>query len=57
MEIEETKLAIASGDERLVQRYLTRLPALRDAVDRDGVPLKEHAVRGGKPEIARLFGV
>lgn len=55
IEIEDAADAIASGDGRLVQRCLARFPALRDAVDKSGVPLKERARNSTNPEIARLF--
>lgn len=45
------------GDEGLVQRYVARFPALCDAVDRNGTPLRVHAGNSGNREIARLFGI
>jgi hypothetical protein len=57
IEIDDTKQAIASGDHALVERWVSRLPALRDAVDREGTPLRVHAERSGHRDIARLFGV
>lgn len=57
IEIEDARFAIENGDVRMVERYLARFPSLRDAVDRDGTPLKAHAKDSGRPEIARLFGV
>lgn len=57
IEIEDARRAIADGDEGLVQRYVSRFPALREAVDKDGTPLRLHAKRSGSREIARLFGV
>lgn len=57
IEIEDTRRAITKGDESLVQHYLTRHPALREAVDKEGKPLKLHAKSSGNREIARLFGV
>ena len=39
----------------LVRRYVTRLPALRDAVGKDGVPLKLRAQASGQPDIRSLF--
>jgi hypothetical protein len=53
MEIENVVNAIARGDVELTERYLRRLPALRDAVDRSGTPLKTLAA--DNPEIAKLF--
>lgn len=55
MEIEDTLHAITSGDADLVQRYVTRLPSLRDAVGKDGVPLKIRAKESGNPDIRSLF--
>ncbi|HEY3056521.1 MAG TPA: ankyrin repeat domain-containing protein [Thermoanaerobaculia bacterium] len=55
IEIEDTSLAIVHGDEHLVRRYLSRFPALRDALDRTGTPLKMYAENSGNGQIARLF--
>jgi hypothetical protein len=57
MEIEDTLCAITSGDADLVQRYVTRVPALRDAVGRDGIPLRVRARESDNPDIRRLFEV
>ncbi len=57
MEIEDTRRAIADGDRSLVERWVTRLPALREARDSEGTPLRVHAERSGNRDIARLFGV
>jgi hypothetical protein len=57
IEIEDALFAIARGYADLAERYVNRLPQLRDAVDRDGVPLREHARRSGNEQIARLFGI
>jgi hypothetical protein len=56
IEIEDAKHAIANGDQRSVQRYLARFPALRVAADRGGTALREHALNCGNDEVARLFG-
>jgi hypothetical protein len=56
IEIEDAADAIAKGDERLVKRYLTRFPALVDAVDKSGTPLKELARKSPSSEVARRFG-
>lgn len=56
IEIADAADAIARGDKHLIERYLTRFPSLRDAVDRDGTPLKEHALRCGNDAIVSLFG-
>ncbi|HKO57373.1 MAG TPA: ankyrin repeat domain-containing protein [Thermoanaerobaculia bacterium] len=55
MEIEDAREAIGRGDEAWIERWLSRLPALRDAVDGDGTPLEEHAANSGNPAIVRLF--
>lgn len=57
IEIEDARHAVLNGDEQLVQRYLARFPALREAIDGTGTPLKEHARRSQNREIARLFSV
>ena len=57
IEIEDTRRAIADGDRSLVERWVSRLPALRDASDSEGTPLRVHAERSGHRDIARLFGV
>ena len=56
IEIEDAAHAIATGDERWVERFLTRFPGLRDAVDRTGTPLSVLAQNCGNRNIARLFG-
>lgn len=56
IEIEDAAHAIVSGDDRWAERYLTRFPALREAVDSNGMPLKELATRSTNRNIARLFG-
>jgi hypothetical protein len=38
-----------------VRRYVERFPVLCDAVDRNGIALKEHARNCGNREIARLL--
>ena len=43
VEIEDALFAIRRGDAELVERLVTRHPALRSAVDREGTPLAEHA--------------
>ncbi len=40
MEIEDAKRAAANGNVELLQHFVTRLPALRDALARDGIHLK-----------------
>jgi ankyrin repeat protein len=57
IEIEDTLWAIASSNAHLVQRYVTRHPALRGAVGRDGVPLRVRAQESVSPEIRALFDV
>ncbi|HEX8172060.1 MAG TPA: ankyrin repeat domain-containing protein [Thermoanaerobaculia bacterium] len=46
-EIEDALDAIRRGDAELLERSLTRWPALADARDRDGTPLRDHAARAG----------
>lgn len=55
IEIKDALHAIVNRDRALLERYLTRFPALLDAVDGDGTPLKVHAAKSGDREIARLF--
>lgn len=55
IEIEDALFAIRRGDAELLARQITRHPVLAAAVDRDGVPLAEHAAGSGHPEIAQLF--
>jgi hypothetical protein len=55
IEIEDVLFAIRESDARWVQRFLTRLPALADACDRQGKPLSEHAAESGNTQIASLF--
>lgn len=57
LEIEDAVHAITSGDENWVQRYLTRFPSLRDAVDRNGTALRDHARNCANREIGRMFGI
>ena len=40
MEIEDAKRAAANGDLELLRHYVTRLPALREAIANDGIYLK-----------------
>jgi hypothetical protein len=55
IEIEDALFAIRRGDAELVERLVTRHPALRTAVDREGTPLADHAA-ASDPAIARTFG-
>lgn len=57
IEIEDTLRAIINGDSDLVQHYVSRHPALRDAVARDGTPLRVRAKASGHPGIRGLFDV
>ena len=54
VEIEDALFAIRCGDAELVERLVTRHPALRSAVDRDGTPLAEHAA-AADAAIGQLF--
>jgi Ankyrin repeats (3 copies) len=56
IEIEDALFAIRRGDAELLARLVTRHPALRSAVDREGTPLAEHAAAAADPEIGRVFG-
>ncbi len=56
IEIEDAALAIEREDADLLRQWLSRAPALRDAVGRDGTPLRERARRSGDPRIRALFG-
>jgi hypothetical protein len=55
IEIEDALFAIRRRDAELLNRLVTRHPALASAADRDGTPLAEHAARAADPEIARVF--
>lgn len=55
IEIEDTLRAIKKGDADLVEHYVLRHPALRDALARDGVPLEVRATESGNREIRRIF--
>lgn len=55
IEIEDTLQAIVRGDVDLVRRFVTRLPALRDAVGGDGVPLRVRARESNDGELRSLF--
>jgi hypothetical protein len=55
IEIRDTVDAIAHGNVELVRRYVSRFPALIDATDAHGTPLRVHALRSGLGEIAQLF--
>jgi ankyrin repeat protein len=55
IEIDDLALAIRQREAGWVQRFLRRLPALADAKDGSGTPLRHIADESGSPEIARLF--
>ena len=55
VEIEDALFAIRRGDAELLERLVTRHPALAKAVDREGKPLAEHAARSANPEIGRVL--
>jgi hypothetical protein len=55
IEIEDALFAIRRRDAELLNRLVTRHPALALAADRDGTPLAEHAARAADSEIARVF--
>jgi ankyrin repeat protein len=54
IEIEDALFAIREHDVRWLQRFLTRLPALTQALDAQGKALSQHATESGNDEIARL---
>ena len=54
VEIEDALFAIRRSDAELVERLVTRHPALRLAVDREGTPLAEHAA-AADAGIGQLF--
>ena len=54
VEIEDALFAIRRGDAALVERLVTRHPALRSAVDREGTPLADHAA-AADAAIGQLF--
>ena len=55
IEISDLAHAIQQGETEWVARFLLRFPALRNASDSDGKPLKLLAERSGNQEIAKLF--
>jgi len=55
IEIEDVRYAIEREEVDWVERLVTRHPALVDAVDRNGTPLREHALARGNPRIQQLF--
>jgi hypothetical protein len=55
IEIEDALYAIRRGDVELLQRFVTRHPALIDAVDLQGKPLAEHAREARDPAVGRVF--
>jgi len=56
IEIEDTLFAIRRGEADWVARFVTRHPALRSAVDGDGVALARHAATSDHPRIRQCFG-
>jgi hypothetical protein len=55
IEIEDVRFAIERGDADWVDRLVTRHPALRDAVDREGKPLRQYAEESSDPRIREAF--
>jgi len=55
IEIDDLLRAIADGDAELVRWYISRLPALRDAVDKDGVPLRVRAQESRHQAVRQAF--
>ena len=55
VEIEDARFAIDRGDTVWLQRLLHRFPSLTEALDKDGVPLRQRARDSKNPEIIALF--
>src|SRR5262249_18064068 len=55
IEIEDVRFAIDRGDIVWVHRFVTRFPGLVDAVDKEGVPLKQRAKESKNPDIIAFF--
>ena len=55
IEIEDVVFAIRRGEADWVMRFVTRHPALRSAVDRDGIPVAQHAAQSDDPRIRQYF--
>ena len=55
IEIEDVRFAIERGDADWVDRLVTRHPALRDARDREGKSLRQHAEGSSSPRIRQIF--
>jgi ankyrin repeat protein len=56
IELDDFAYAIRRGDVEWVARFLKRFPALREATDPQGIPLRLLAEQSGNPEIAKMFG-
>ena len=57
IEIEDVLFALERGDLAWVERLVTRHPALRTAVDRQGRPLARHPAVQGDRRVAHVFGL
>lgn len=55
IEISDLAHAIEQGETEWVARFLRRFPALRDARDSQGKPVRLLAEQSGNQEIAKLF--
>jgi hypothetical protein len=55
VEIDDVLFAIQRGDSEWVERLVTRHPALRVAVDREGTPLARHAAASADLRIRKAF--
>jgi hypothetical protein len=55
IEIEDVRFAIERDVADWVDRLVTRHPALRDAVDREGKPLRQYAEESSDPRIRETF--
>jgi hypothetical protein len=56
IELDDFAYAIRREDVEWVTRFLKRFPALREANDTQGRPLKQLAHQSRNPEISRMFG-
>lgn len=55
IELDDLAFAIQAGDATWVTRFLTRFPALRNGLDRNGTPFRQLANKCGNPQIAKMF--
>ena len=55
IEIEDVRFAIERGDVEWVDRLVRRHPALRNAIDREGKALRQHARESSSSRIRQVF--